>query len=147
MITITLVAIVFSQALPGGQYVMPSSPAMGSYAPQPKERFTVEVYGPGFRIDRDGNKVEDKETLLGTYSIQDSQWPGLKKNIEKFCRQKKLQVAKFEPGSSVHVYLIPTPPQKSKVQLNSDLDYEKGVSPAKKPAVAREQSPFGPPKR
>ncbi len=117
-----------AQALPGGQYVMPSSPAMDSYAPQHKEKFAVHVLCLMPVKDRNGSTSE-KLTLIGKYSIVDSQWPGLKKNIAKFCKQQNLQVSEVHTEAlpiTIHLEQIPPKPKKE----SPPVVYPKGTGPA-----------------
>lgn len=121
----------FAQATPGGVYRAPGDLESWSYEPQHKDKFTVEVIAPWVEKDKTGREVHSEKTI-GTYLITDSQWPGMKKNVEKFCRLKKLRVAKVDPGSTVTIYLEVAPIEKPKVQLTTDDEYLKGLSPAVK---------------
>lgn len=106
-----LTSAAYGQALPGGVYT--AIAGMSSYAPQHKARFEVQLVSPFPVIDKNGNeKIVEK--VVGRYFIQDSQWPGLKKNVVKFCKQQNLYVTTVDPGNPVVIHLQQAPPPQPK---------------------------------
>lgn len=129
-------AVCSAQGTPGGVYRAPGQLEDWSYEPQHKARFTVQVIAPVTRVDKQGREYET-EQVIGRYSITDSQWPGMKKNVQKFCRQRKMVVFEIDGSDPVRISLVPAPepdePEETEPKKElppTDPNYAKGLSPA-----------------
>src|SRR5690348_1947039 len=81
------------------------SPGVWAYSPQAKSKFMVTVKAPRFQQLPNGDSTV-VSVPIGYYAITDSQWGGMKANIERFCRQQKLKVDSVQPlGTNVVVTL------------------------------------------
>ena len=117
-------SVCWGQGTPGGTYRAPGQLESWSYTAEPKARFIVEVKAPVQGFDAQGKPQESIKTI-GKYAIMGSQWPGLRKNIEKFCKDNKMVVTKVNmEGSPKQIYLIPIPPAAKDLPTN-DPNYAK----------------------